>query len=248
MTFEEDLRQRFGMLIRDFYWYDETVTGKNLPDGKYSFEDSMQFVFRKENFVFAVKGGHNDEPHNHNDLGSFVFFADEAFLLDDPGWSEYVDGYFGPNRYQHICASSMGHSVPIIHGKAQVPGKEAQTILLGNTENGVTLDCSSAYGETWIRAFSVSDNGVSITDTFAENAEITERLVTRIRPKVQDGVVFIGKARLTVEGAEFLSVSEQTFHPRKNIVSWDMADTDTLYLIDFKVCNDHKCVIIDIEI
>ncbi len=247
VTFEEDLRQRFGALTRDFYWYDETTAGKSLPDGKYAFADSMQFVFRKENFVFAVKGGHNEEPHNHNDLGSFVFFADEAFLLDDPGWSEYVDGYFGPNRYQNICASSLGHSVPIINGKAQIPGKEAKTALLKNTEDTVTLNCTAAYEETWIRAFHISDNGVVITDTFEKNADVTERLVTRIKPEIKNNVVLIGQAEIIVEGAEFVAVTEQTFHPRKNIVAWDTADEDLLYLIDFKVKDAEKGAVIRIK-
>ena len=247
VTFEEDLRQRFGMLIRDFYWYNSKITGKNLPVGKYEFVESMQFIFRKENFVFAVKGGHNDEPHNHNDLGSFVFYGDETFYLDDPGWSEYEDGYFGLCRYQHICTSSLGHSVPIINGKAQNPGKDARTVLLENTEDTVVLDCSAAYGETWIRKFTISENGVTVSDVFNETAEVTERLITRIKPEIKDGSVFIGDVSVTADGAELVSVSEKIFHPRKNIVALDTADSDLLYMIDFRVRDTEKNVIIKIK-
>ena len=243
VTFEEDLRQRFGSLIRDFYWYDEHIQGESLPGGKYGFAESMQTVFRKENFVLAIKGGHNDEPHNHNDLGSFVFFADELFILDDPGWSEYVDGYFGPDRYNHICASSVGHSVPIINGKTQTPGKEAKTVLLEDTEVHVKLDVSSAYGETFIRDFFVTEEGVTITDTFDETAEVTERLITRIKPEVKGDAVTIGNRTITASGAELAGITEQVFHPRKNIVAWDTADSDLMYQIDFKVTNGQKVII-----
>ena len=243
VTYQEDLRQRFGALIRDFYWYDEKITGKNLPKGKYDFIDSMQFVFRKDKFVFAVKGGHNDEPHNHNDLGSFVLYADDTFILDDPGWSEYEDGYFGDGRYNHICASSMGHSAPIINGKMQIPGKDAKTVLLENTEDTVIFDASAAYGETFIRKYEVSETGVTITDTFDKDAEVTERLVTRIKPVVEGGVVTVEEWEITADGAELDGITEQIFHPRKNIVAWDTADSDTLYLIDFKVKNGEKVII-----
>ena len=242
VTFEEDLRQRFGSMIRDFYWYDEHIYGKNLPNGKYGFTDSMQTVFRKDKFVLAVKGGHNDEPHNHNDLGSFVFFADGQFILDDPGWSEYEDGYFGANRYHHICASSLGHSAPIINGKTQIPGKDAKTILLENTETHVKLDVSAAYGEIFIRDFSVTEEGVTITDTFDETAEVTERLITRIKPEVKGDTVTIGKWTITASGAEFSGITEQVFHPRKNIVARDTADSDLMYQIDFKVVNSEKVI------
>jgi len=242
VTFEEDLRQRFGSMIRDFYWYDEHIYGKNLPNGKYGFTDSMQTVFRKDKFVLAVKGGHNDEPHNHNDLGSFVLFADGQFVLDDPGWSEYVDGYFGPNRYHHICTSSLGHSAPIINGKTQIPGKDAKTILLENTETHVKLDVSAAYSEIFIRDFSVTEEGVTITDTFDETAEVTERLITRIKPEVKGDTVTIGNWTITASGAEFSGITEQVFHPRKNIVAWDTADSDLMYQIDFKVVNSKKVI------
>ncbi|MBQ4087512.1 MAG: heparinase II/III family protein [Clostridia bacterium] len=242
VTFEEDLRQRFGSMIRDFYWYDEHIYGKNLPNGKYGFTDSMQTVFRKDKFVLAVKGGHNDEPHNHNDLGSFVLFADGQFILDDPGWSEYEDGYFGANRYHHICTSSLGHSVPIINGKTQIPGKDAKTILLENTETHVKLDVSAAYGEIFIRDFSVTEEGVTITDTFDETAEVTERLITRIKPEVKGDTVTIGNWTITASGAEFSGITEQVFHPRKNIVAWDTADSDLMYQIDFKVVNSEKVI------
>ena len=32
-------------------------------------------------YVFAAKGGHNDEPHNHNDIGPTTIIMDNNALV-----------------------------------------------------------------------------------------------------------------------------------------------------------------------
>ena len=46
----------------------------------------------------ALKGGHNAEEHNHNDLGSFVVVLDATPVLLDPGNEHYTARTFGPRR------------------------------------------------------------------------------------------------------------------------------------------------------
>ncbi len=50
-------------------------------------------------FYVAMKGGHNAESHNHNDIGNFVVYRDGLPLLVDAGVEEYTAKTFGPNRY-----------------------------------------------------------------------------------------------------------------------------------------------------
>jgi hypothetical protein len=69
--------------------------------------------------VVAAKGGHNHEAHNHNDCGSFMFHYRGESLLTDPGGPSYFQGYFGDERYEHIRARSLGHSVPYVNGCEQ---------------------------------------------------------------------------------------------------------------------------------
>ena len=232
--FDSDLRHRFASLIRDFYWYDESLLEKEIPKGRYSFDNSMQYIFRKDNFVLAAKGGNNAEPHNHNDLGCFVLYTNEdGYVVDDPGWADYDDKYFSEKRYENICTSSLGHSVPIINGKQQIPGANAKTVINKITDSSVEMDLSTAYGEKFIRSFKINDNSVVICDEFDENADVIQRLVTRIKPDVTDGCIKIGKSQIEVSGAEFEGIKTQTFKPRLNICECDMKETETLYLIDF---------------
>ena len=64
------------------------------------------------------------EPHNHNDVGSFLYYIGDEEIISDLGAGEYTKKYFGPERYEILCNSSRGHSVPVIEGKYQCAGRE----------------------------------------------------------------------------------------------------------------------------
>ena len=70
----------------------------------------------------AVKGGTNQEPHNHNDVGSFFYVLGSDMLLEDLGAGEYTADYFGEKRYHIFCNSSFSHNVPILCGMGQYAG------------------------------------------------------------------------------------------------------------------------------
>ncbi len=71
----------------------------------------------------ALKGGHNAENHNHNDVGSFVVALGSGTPLLDPGSEVYTARTFGPNRYQSNVLNSFGHPVPRVAGTLQVTGR-----------------------------------------------------------------------------------------------------------------------------
>ncbi len=55
---------------------------------------------RSDGFYLAAKGGHNDESHNHNDIGNFVVFIDGRPVLVDAGVETYTAKTFS-NRADH---------------------------------------------------------------------------------------------------------------------------------------------------
>lgn len=97
----------------------------------------------------AAKGGHNDEMHNQNDVGSFMVVAGGKVVLTDPGRGRYSKAYFGRDRYQNIFASSIGHSVPVVNGQEQAPGRTyAATVvehIQSDAEDRLVLDMAAAY-------------------------------------------------------------------------------------------------------
>ncbi|MCX7028307.1 MAG: heparinase II/III family protein, partial [Spirochaetes bacterium] len=141
--------------------------------------------------AFAAKGGHNDEPHNHNDLGSFELVLDGAELLADLGCGEYTREYFNYQRYSIFCNSSFGHSLPIVNGLGQSPGADRRTKDVSAHIEGrkvlLRMDIAGAYDcpglLSLVRGFEF-DGGTRLflSDSFVFSgggATIVERFITR---------------------------------------------------------------------
>ena len=68
--------------------------------------DLQIMTARRGNLYVAMKGGTNGESHNHNDVGSFVVYADCEPLFIDPAVGEYTAKTFSKDRYD-IWASDQ---------------------------------------------------------------------------------------------------------------------------------------------
>ncbi|RKP51467.1 heparinase [Cohnella endophytica] len=97
----------------------------------------------------AVKGGHNGESHNHNDVGQFVVYADGEPFLIDAGVENYSAQTFGPGRYDIWTMQSGYHNLPTVNGYDQKAGKafRAREVSYEATESGarISLDLAGAY-------------------------------------------------------------------------------------------------------
>ena len=97
----------------------------------------------------ALKGGGNDESHNHNDVGSYVVVVGDRPVLLDPGLETYSARTFGPHRYDSKLLSSFGHPVPLFgdvlqHAGADARGKVVE-VRFTPDEDTFVLDMASAY-------------------------------------------------------------------------------------------------------
>jgi hypothetical protein len=75
-----------------------------------------------EGFYFSALAGHNDESHNHNDVGTCVLYYDGKPVLIDIGSETYTRQTFGPERYTIWTMRSAYHNVPLINGVEQKEG------------------------------------------------------------------------------------------------------------------------------
>ena len=103
-----------------------------------------------------VKVGHNDQPHNHNDIGSFQLVKNGRILLDDPGAPLYTRKTFSPQRYEILHCRSRGHSVPLIGGTEQAPGRRYRGTLRVEGANGdgartAVVEMAKAYPKGTVR-------------------------------------------------------------------------------------------------
>lgn len=97
----------------------------------------------------AMKGGHNNEHHNHNDVGSYVVALAGETPLVDPGSEVYTRRTFSGKRYDSAVLNSFGHPVPLVAGKLQRTGSKARGKVIErefrDDADTLVLDISSAY-------------------------------------------------------------------------------------------------------
>lgn len=97
----------------------------------------------------ALKGGHNAEHHNHNDVGSYVVTLGGRTPLLDPGKTVYTADTFSAHRYENPILNSYGHPVPVVAGQLQRTGGDARAVVTDQSftkvEDTLALDISSAY-------------------------------------------------------------------------------------------------------
>ena len=101
-------------------------------------------------FSVCLKGGWNNDPHNHNDVGTYVLMLGGVEMVSDPGGEEYTRRTFSPRRYESKILNSYGHPVPVVAGELQKAGaKYAAQVLdtdFSEAADKVRLDLSGAYG------------------------------------------------------------------------------------------------------
>lgn len=210
---------------------------------------------------FACKGGNNGEPHNHNDIGHFLYEAEGVMLLTDLGAGEYTKDYFSNKRYEILCNHSFGHSVPILDGQGQCAGMEyCCGEFAANQDGGVSMELGGAYKLPELREaktdqkkrkilrklhFDLDTGKLELTDCFSQiGCQVIENLVTQILPRVekncvileQDGVraVIEIQDEQVVSGQESIVIKQQEHHNHAGAV-------EAVYQIQWKVNMSNGC-------
>lgn len=238
VNFGEEKRYRIPFFLRSMFLRDISAASNDDKSEFSIYKDSQWYIKRNGNYILAAKGGCNAEPHNHNDVGSFVIVKKGSFILDDLGWQNYEKGYFGEERYNYICTASLGHSVPIVDSKGQLDGEERRANLLKCDEHEFTLDLSAAYeGDVQIvRSFLPGESELVVKDSFCGKAEkLCERFVTMHKPQIKTDGVWIEDVCISLKSKNKYqcNISETEFIPRPNIV--ETVEMQKAYFIDFVV-------------
>ena len=131
----------------------------------------------RQGFYFAAKGGHNDESHNHNDVGTFILYYNGLPALIDIGVGTYTRQTFSDERYQIWTMQSGYHNLPAINGIDQKDGRQyaARNISFKSSARTVdfSLDIAGAYPveaavQSWQRNYRLNrGKDFAISDKFA---------------------------------------------------------------------------------
>ena len=201
-------------------------------DFEHYFDKSEWYVRRTASYGFAAKAGNNNEFHNHNDVGSFIFAKNGRQLLADIGSGRYTRFYFNPaTRYGIIECSSLGHSLPVIGGEGQKFGSQYRATDVDFKEGSFAMDIAGAYCieglDSIVRSFTPGEDSVRLVDEIVYNGEggVVERLVSLIEPELGEGVIRIAECTVEFDPAAYdvtVTKTEGTAGHDKEI-----------YLIDF---------------
>ena len=197
-------------------------------------QDAGWYISRLGDFSFAAKAGHNAEPHNHNDVGSFIIADMTGQVLADYGSGEYTNHYFMRHtRYLDLCNSSRGHSVPEIDGIAQRDGREYSSENVSASAEGFCMNMAKAYPHATLkrleRSFKIEQNKVTLYDIyeFSDSCEhsVCERFVSLIKPEISADGVKIGRFLLKCEHTPVIAQGAV-----KNHVTYQ---PETLYFVEY---------------
>ena len=190
----------------------------------------------------AVKGGHNGEPHNHNDVGSFQYVVGKEQFLADLGAGEYTREYFkNETRYQIFVNRSLSHNIPLINGQEQKSGAEYGCTRFSTNGKGSTeMELQGAYGVSELKSFvrtldfSELEGMLSVRDVFQgdENLKILENLVTPYVPEIRENrVILYGESH----GCMLEIQTEEPIHTRSMTYPDHHGNPVTVYLIQWEV-------------
>lgn len=230
-----------GARLRYILWQDPALANCKMHPKSRIFREAQWFIYRGDRYNFACKAGHNNEQHNHNDVGSFLISKNGKVTFCDPGSGEYTRQYFSNERYDIIACSSRGHSVPIINGEYQVTGNKKSQVFT-ETDKRYAFSMENAYAVPSLvslrRDLTMEDEGVALVDTyeFSETPEsITERFVSLTEPKHDgDGRVKCGDTVLCFDPSLLeLSIGSEP-------IVRSPSCTETVWLVDLKVKHPEK--------
>jgi len=99
--------------------------------------------------ILAVKAGHNDEPHNHLDVGQFIYHCYGNSFIRDLGVGVYDRDYFSEKRYENLFCGAEGHNLIFVDGRSQAPGREYEGRIVEYVRDPrcetIRMDLTRAY-------------------------------------------------------------------------------------------------------
>ena len=194
----------FIRLLRMLF-HDPRQQAADVPREDVWLPDLQVRVVRRNGLTLCCKGGHNGESHNHNDVGSFMLYADGLPGIVDAGNMTYTAKTFSAERYTLWNVRAAYHNLPVVGGHEQQPGREYAAEQAQCLPDGLSLELRGAYApEAGIRSFrrtmTLTGNGCEILDQICltRSQPVTWVFMLRNRPEITRDALTAGSIRMTL--------------------------------------------------
>ncbi len=191
-------------------------------------------------FYLALKGGNNDENHNHNDLGNIIVYYCGKPVFIDAGPGEYNKFTFSDKRYTLWNNQSGYHNTVTLNGVMQLNGKDyrTQNEIYDETTGGASMELSSAYPDeakvkSLVRSARLSDGRIELRDkvVFDGEGEIDIHFLTHKEPSIEGGRIMLAEGRSLIYDAKLTPKVEKIDAEKPFDERWG---TNKLYRIHLK--------------
>lgn len=239
----EILKNSFQQTYRTIkaFYDDCSESDKPLPVRDHALPDLGVMTMRNDNLFLGIKGGHNAEGHNHNDVGNFVIFANNAPLFIDAGVGTYTRDTFNSNRYKIWTMRSSYHNLPEIAGTEQKPSgrAKAKDCVFDLQNRTFKAELKEAYDNNIIISYireAVMTDVVFITDyiILSEESEVTFHLMTLVKPVIEENTFVFPNAICRIYRDFNIEIEEIKIEDNKLKSSWG---TDLIYRLNLKAEN-----------
>ena len=181
------------VLMRLFCKHEKADYAESSPKDVYLPDLQVRLV-QCGGMTAAMKGGHNDESHNHNDVGSFLVMAKGDMQVVDAGNMVYTAKTFSSRRYELWNCRAAYHNVPIIGGCEQPHGRQYAAKDVEKLPDGMVLDMADAYPteagvQKCTRRMTLADGCFTLRDEIAcgEAKLVTWVFMLRHEPELHGG-------------------------------------------------------------
>lgn len=243
--------------VRTIAWFNPALLdGEKIKKDVFYPECQMAITFKGDK-ILAIKGGKNAEPHNHNDVGAYMYVKDNVIIAEELASPVYTKQYFTNERYNCINACSRGHNLPIVNGCVQLEGAEYAADSFEKAEGGTIISFADAYPKDaalaeLVRDARLTEAGLKICDRFKfvkEGNKVVERIVTKLDAKKEDNCIIIsseGMKKAVIKAPNVNSVNIFISDPKKDGTQRD-ASTVTVIELEYNIFSDSAEIVYTIE-
>lgn len=192
----------------------------SLPHKDMYYASVGLFMARDSHLYLAVKGGDNDDSHNHNDVGSFTVYKDGKPLFIDAGVETYTKKTFSPDRYDIWTMQSKYHNLPtfydggreIVQQAGERYRAEGVDYQLGDSVCRISMDIAKAYPDGRIRCYlreAMLEKGKAVTIRDHYEGDAGSAVLTLMfyeEPVIEGNTIHIGDlGSCAVDGARAIT-------------------------------------------
>jgi hypothetical protein len=168
------------------------VAPKNFYIGGLEVAGSREGNEIAKGLYVALKGGHNAESHNHNDVGNIIVFSDDKPIFIDAGSGKYTRRTFSGERYTIWAMCSEYHNCATFNDVAEKAGSQAcssDTVYDPKTGK-MTLNLATAYPaeaniDTYTRSAELANSCITIVDdvVLKDEGKVMFSYLVRVKPE-----------------------------------------------------------------